>query len=103
MEEILKEEMSRLEKIAKFSKEKARNLILKRCEEEMNSEIAELIKEKEREAKLTANEVSTPHFQLYFSQAVTIMVTFMILGTAAGLIPALKTMKIKPIEAMNDK
>lgn len=53
--------------------------------------------------KLTANEVSTPHFQLYFSQAVTIMVTFMILGTAAGLIPALKTMKIKPIEAMNDK
>ena len=53
--------------------------------------------------KLTTNEVSTPHFQLYFSQAVTIMVTFMILGTAAGLIPALKTMKIKPIEAMNDK
>ena len=58
VEEILKEEMSRLEKIAKFSKEKARDLILKRCEEEMNGEIAELVKEKEREAKLTANEVA---------------------------------------------
>ena len=52
---------------------------------------------------ITANDISTPHFQLYFSQAITIMVTFMILGTAAGLIPALKTMKIKPVEAMNDK
>ena len=58
VEEILKEEMSRLEKIAKFSKEKARDLILKRCEEEINGEIAELVKEKEREAKLTANEVA---------------------------------------------
>ena len=35
--------------------------------------------------------------------AVTIMVTFVVLGTLAGLIPAIKAMKIKPIEALNDK
>ena len=52
---------------------------------------------------ITANEVSVPHFQLFFSQAIGIMVTFMVLGTLAGLIPATKAMKIKPIEAMNDK
>lgn len=42
-------------------------------------------------------------FQLQFSQAVGILVTFLILGTAAGIIPAVKAMKIKPIEALNDK
>lgn len=52
---------------------------------------------------LTSNPVATPHFQLYFSQAVAIMIVFMALGMAAGLIPAVKAMKIKPIEAMNDK
>lgn len=52
---------------------------------------------------LTANEVSTPRFQLSFLSAVEILLTFSILGTAAGLIPALKAMKIKPVEAMNDK
>lgn len=31
------------------------------------------------------------------------MIVFMVLGTAAGLIPAMKAMKIKPIEALNDK
>jgi len=36
-------------------------------------------------------------------QAVYILVTFLVLGTAAGLIPAIKAMKIKPIEALNDK
>lgn len=42
-------------------------------------------------------------FQLQFSHAVTIMVLFLVLGTAAGTIPALKAMNIKPIEALNDK
>lgn len=42
-------------------------------------------------------------FQLEFGQAVSILVTFLVLGTAAGLIPAIKAMKIKPIEALNDK
>jgi len=43
------------------------------------------------------------HFLLTFSQSIYILVTFLVLGTAAGLIPAIKAMKIKPIEALNDK
>lgn len=52
MDELLKEEMEKLESIAKFSKEKAHDLIMKRVESEMEVEIAEFIKEKEAEAKL---------------------------------------------------
>lgn len=58
MDELLKEEMERLEKVAKFSKEKAHDLIMKRCEEEMALEMAEFIREKEIEAQLTANETA---------------------------------------------
>lgn len=43
------------------------------------------------------------HFQLSFSGAMLIMALFLVLGTAAGSIPAIKAMKIKPIEALNDK
>lgn len=43
------------------------------------------------------------HFMLTFDHAVVIMFVFLILGTVAGLIPSLKSMKIKPIEAMRDK
>ena len=43
------------------------------------------------------------HFMLRFNHAVYIMFVFLILGTAAGLIPSVKAMKIKPIEAMRDK
>ena len=56
MDELLKDEMVRLESIAKFSKEKAHDLIMKRCEEEMAREIADFVKEKEREARLNAAE-----------------------------------------------
>ena len=56
MDEMLKEEMNRLEKIANFSKEKAHDLIMQRTEEEMAREIAEFMKEKEHEAKLMASE-----------------------------------------------
>lgn len=42
-------------------------------------------------------------FQLTFGTAVIILALFLVLGSAAGLIPALKAMQIKPIEAMNDK
>ena len=52
---------------------------------------------------LTANEVSTPQFQMQPGQAMLIMVTFVVLGTIAGVIPARKAMKIKPVEALNDK
>ena len=54
-------------------------------------------------AAMTANEISTPRFQMNLGHAVTIMVTFVVLGTLAGLIPVIKAMKIKPIEALNDK
>ena len=43
------------------------------------------------------------HFELRFMNAVWIVVTFFVLGTAAGTIPAIKAMRIKPIEAMRDK
>lgn len=36
-------------------------------------------------------------------QAGVIFGTFILLGTLAGIIPALKAMRIKPIEALNDK
>lgn len=43
------------------------------------------------------------HFMLQFSHAVWIMLLFLVLGCAAGLIPSVKAMRIKPIEAMRDK
>ena len=52
---------------------------------------------------LTTDPVSVPRFQLSFSSAMSIMITFIVLGTLAGLIPSIKAMRIKPIEAMNDK
>ncbi len=58
IDEIMKQELEQLENIAKFSKEKAHDLIMKRVEENMSREIAEYIKEKEAEAKLKANETA---------------------------------------------
>ena len=52
MDELMKEEMEKLERIAKFSKEKAHDLIMQRVEAEMEVEIAEYIKDMEAEAKL---------------------------------------------------
>lgn len=52
---------------------------------------------------LTAGPKGTINFQLEFGQAAGILATFLILGTAAGVIPAVKAMKIKPIEALNEK
>ena len=56
MDELLKEEMNQLEKIGKFSKDKARDMIMRRVEDEMALEVATYIKDREREAKLVANE-----------------------------------------------
>ncbi len=56
MDELLKQELEELEKIAKFSKEKAHDLIMKRVESEMSKEIVEYIKEQEQQAKLEAHE-----------------------------------------------
>ncbi len=58
MDELLKQELSELEKIAKFSKEKAHDLIMKRVEDDMAKEIVDYIKEQERTAKLEAQRVA---------------------------------------------
>ena len=42
-------------------------------------------------------------FELSFRAAITIVALFFVLGSAAGTIPAVRAMKIKPIEALNDK
>jgi len=42
-------------------------------------------------------------FQMSFGSAMGIVGVFIVLGTLAGLIPSIKAMKIKPIEALNDK
>lgn len=47
--------------------------------------------------------VASAGFQLSFAGAVTILAIFLLLGTAAGLIPSIKAMRIKPVEAMKDK
>ncbi len=54
-------------------------------------------------AMLTTNETSVPRFQMTLWQALLIIGIFILLGTLAGLIPAIKAMRIKPIEALNDK
>ena len=56
MDELLKQEMSKLEEIAKFSKERAHDLIMERVENTMAKEIAEYIKDKEAEAKLEVDK-----------------------------------------------
>ena len=55
MESIIKEQIALLEKISGFSKEKARDMVLKKVEEEMSREISEYLKEREDEAKLEAD------------------------------------------------
>ncbi len=55
MESTIKEQIALLEKISGFSKEKAREMVLKKVEEEMNREISVYLKEREDEAKLEAD------------------------------------------------
>lgn len=50
-----------------------------------------------------ADEQGVIAFQLSFIQAIYILITFLILGSLAGLIPSIKAMKIKPIEALTQK
>lgn len=45
----------------------------------------------------------TVDFQLSFGDAIVILLLFLVLGMLAGSIPAIKAMRIKPIEALNDK
>ena len=56
VEEIKKEQLDLLEKISKFSKEKARELVMSKVKENMTKEISEYIREAENEAKLVADK-----------------------------------------------
>ena len=58
VEKIKEEQLELLEKISGYSKDKARELIMKKVEEGMNLEIAAYIKERENEAKLEADKKS---------------------------------------------
>ena len=55
MEGIIKEQIALLEKISGFSKEKARDLVMKKVEDEMSREISSYLKERDDEAKLEAD------------------------------------------------
>lgn len=50
-----------------------------------------------------ADTISGVRFQISFGTAVAIFAVFLLLGIAASIVPSLKAMKIKPIEAINDK
>lgn len=58
VEEIKKEQIDLLEKIAGFSKNEAREMVLKRVEEMMSLEIAGYIKDSEAEARLVVDKKS---------------------------------------------
>ena len=55
MEELKNEQLKELQRISKLSREEARDLVMKRVEEDMEVEIATYIKEKENEANLEVN------------------------------------------------
>ena len=56
VEDLKKEQLDLLEKIANFSKDEAKELIMQKIENMMNLEIASYIKEREAEAKLEADK-----------------------------------------------
>ncbi len=56
IDEILKNEIDKLEKIGKISCDEAHKMIMDKVERDMSTEIANFIKEKESEAKLIAKE-----------------------------------------------
>ena len=58
MDELLKEEVAKLEQISKFSKEKAKAAIMERVEHDMELEITSYIKEAEAKAKLEAHDIA---------------------------------------------
>ena len=58
VEEIKKEQLDLLEKISGFSKDKARELVMKQVKENMTKEISEYIREQENEAKLVADKTA---------------------------------------------
>lgn len=47
--------------------------------------------------------LGAPGFVISFNSAITILLLFIVFGTLAGIIPAIKAMRIKPVEAINAK
>ena len=76
MDELLREEIEKLESIAKLSREKAHDLIMQRVEDSMSKEIAEYIKDRESEAKLEvdkkAKELLVNSMEKYANDVTTI-------------------------------
>ncbi len=58
MDNLLKEEIEKLEKISGFSKEKAHDMIMQRVEADMQLEIVDYIREAEAKAKVEAHEIA---------------------------------------------
>ncbi len=56
LDNVLKEELTELEKISGLSKEKAHDLIMSKVESDMALEIAEYIRDEEEKAKIVAND-----------------------------------------------
>ncbi len=56
IEELKEQELEQLTKIAKLTKDEAKQLVMKKVEENMSKEISEYIKEREDEAKLEADK-----------------------------------------------
>lgn len=51
----------------------------------------------------TTNGIPSAHFQITFGKAILSFMLLCVLGIIAGLIPALRAMKIKPVDAMRDE
>lgn len=106
-ENVLKEQLEKLEKISGFSKEEAKKLVMKQVEDSMTKEIAAYIKDKEAEAKLNvdkkAKNLLTLSMQKYASDItneVTISVITLPNDEMKGRIIGREGRNIRTIEAV---
>lgn len=105
--EILKEELERLEQISGFTRDDAKKLVMKRVEDSMTREIAAYIKDKEAEAKLNvdkkAKNLLTLSMQKYASDVtneVTVSVIDLPNDDMKGRIIGREGRNIRTIEAV---
>ena len=57
----------------------------------------------ELEMANTTDGVVSAHFQISFWTAIGAVVLLSVLGVLAGLAPAIRAMKVKPVDAMRDE
>jgi len=107
VERIREEQLAMLEKISGYTKEKARELVMKKVEDSMTLEIASYIKEKEAEAKLEVDKKSksmlVESMQKYASDVVeeqTITVVTLPSDDMKGRIIGREGRNIRTIEAV---